>query len=276
MSASLQNNKLSSKSVRVPASPTFVPVVTPVPEHNLMKKNNFWVYILIVVVVLIIIFWYASSRRVRDRIRRLNLRDTEWVRSSSGKVLQGILLFIALMLLAWATSQASGCYRDAGDMMKCNTLMGVFLLWTLFVLAGFVCFFNRQYQGAYFIALIVFLLSLLVTVAFGYSKMMGPAIAMGAFTLWALFVVYTTYKVQKYNRSRNNGSGSGSGSGNGSGSGSGSDNDSGNSTGSVELSHEDSCEDSDTENHHNGSGHGSKHGHKNGSRGPRAARNEAL
>lgn len=175
--------------------------------RSFMTRNNLWAYLLVALIVLVIIFWFAVSGCKRDIFEKLHCKGVEWVKGSSGRVIMGLFLVIALLLAAWASSYVSGAYRCMGDLNRSNLVMGAFGLLMVLVLATFVLFYRGSFTTAYYFALVTFLFSLLMVVMFAYYRFAGPAMAMGLFALWALLTSWVTHKVSCQNPS-DSGSGS--------------------------------------------------------------------
>jgi hypothetical protein len=179
--------------------------------RGFMTRHNLWAYLLVALIVVVIIFWLAFSNCKKDIFDKLHCRGVEWIKGSSGRVIMGLFLVIALMLAAWASSCVAGAYRCMGDLNRSNLVMGAFGLLMLLVLVTFVLFYRGSFTTAYYFAIVTFLMALLMVIMFAYYGFTGSAIAMGLFALWALMVTWVAHKVSCQNPcSKGSGSGSGS------------------------------------------------------------------
>lgn len=198
-----------------PAAMMAAPVMD---TRSFMTRNNLWAYLLVALIVLVIIFWFAVSGCKKDVFDKLHCRGVEWIKGSSGRVIMGLFLVLALLLAAWSASCVAGAYRCMGDLNRSNLVMAAFGLMMILVLVTFVLFYRGSFTNAYYFALVTFLLALLVVIMFAYYGFTGPAMAMGLFALWALMITWVTHKVSCQNPCSSGSSGSGSGSSGSSGS----------------------------------------------------------
>jgi hypothetical protein len=195
--------------------------VVPVVETGFyMKRNYLWAYLLVALIIFIIIIWYSLSGDRVCLFDKIHARCIEWIKGSSGRLVMGLFLAIALLLSAWAMAHVAGMYRMMCESGKATTTLVCFGILMILILAMFLCFYGGSFSTAYVLAILLFLFSLLITLMFAYYRCTGPAVAMALVTLWALMMCWVTGKVSAQNCSTGNGSSGSSGS-NSSGSGGG-------------------------------------------------------
>jgi hypothetical protein len=157
---------------------------------NMMTRNYLWVYILVAIIVLVVIFWYCCSKDCKDKHKKMNCKGMEWANCSSGKVIMGIFLVLAVLLFSWSIACAAGWQRAMCQPMRANFLVLVFVIVMVLLLVAFIQFCRGSYKCAYWCMLVILLIAIVGTILIAYWKCTGPAVAMGIFALWALVVTY--------------------------------------------------------------------------------------
>ncbi len=164
-----------------------------------------WVYLLVAVIVLIIIFVVAA--RQDKKCRNLSYKGVEWANCGSGKVIMGIFLVIALLLLAWACAAVTGQQLACCMKGRAWLALALFVVIIVLVLIAFIQFFRGSFKSAYWLMVAVLVLALIATILFAYWRATGPAVAMGLFTIWSIVIVWLFQRV----KCQNHGHGSKSG-----------------------------------------------------------------
>ena len=173
-------------------------------EQNIMTRHHLWVYIIVTIIVLIIIFWYGASQQCHWK--KMCCKGVEWACSSSGKLLLGLFLIIALLMFAWSCASVAGWCRMMGVNNKANMVIGIFIIVIILVLIAFIQFFRKDFSTAYWLMLVVLIIAIIGTILFAYWKATGPAIAMGIFAIWALVMTYIFQRINSCNsKCKNNG-----------------------------------------------------------------------
>lgn len=180
---------LSSTGATPEAATT--PVVTET-KTTTTRMNPFtsdwvlWVYLVIAAIVLVICWWIAA---VRDSVNYWkSLTMVSWAQNLW---VMGILMIVALLLLAYATYRAYVASDILGDRLNVNMIMLTFALqMVLLVVAFAVLFRNHQTSTAFYFVL---LLVVITAWQFYLFQRSGDRVAVWLLLLYAIWLVVALF-----------------------------------------------------------------------------------
>ena len=187
---------------KVECAPVCAPACPPVDPctGNFLTRNYMWVYILIAIIVLVVIFWYACSKDCKDKCKKMSCKGMEWANCSSGRIILGLFLVIAVLLFTWSIARGAAAQRACCKPMNANFLVLVFIIVMVLLLVAFIQFFRGSYKSAYWCILVILLIAIVGTILLAYWRCTGPAVAMGIFALWALVMTYCFQRCSSQNK----------------------------------------------------------------------------